>query len=259
MRARFRCIERESAELELREVAMRIYPTVEITNGQCRRLKPGLFGSPVPGPSTAEQMAVYWMEQGAKNIHLVDIDGIKTGRIINTAAIKATAYALPVPLQLYGGIRSFKDIEFAMDCGIRRAVIGTKAMLSPGFVKESEKLFGAEKLIVSVHISDGRLVDGERERGGFETLLNYCMQMRRMKITRMIFHDVSPRGVMSGNSLELLAEISDITGIEVIISGKIMTLKELERINETGIFGVVLDDALYEGKIRLKDAVGMFQ
>ncbi len=132
---------------------MKIYPSVEIINGQCRKLKSGLSG-----PSNAEQMALHWMEEGADGIHLVDIDGIKTGHIINTAAIKAIAYELPVPLQLYGGIRSFKDIEFAMDCGIRRAVIGTKAMLSPGFVKESVKLFGAGRLIVSVHISDGRLI-----------------------------------------------------------------------------------------------------
>lgn len=233
---------------------MKIYPSVEIVNGQCRKLKSGLSGL-----ANAEQTALHWMEEGADGIHLVDIDGIKTGHIINTAAIKAIAYTLPVPLQLYGGIRTVKEIEFAMNCGIRRAVIGTKAMLSPGFVKESVKLFGANRLIVSVHISDGRLVYGERETGGFEMLLNYCMEMRRMKISRMIFHDVSPMGVMSGNSLELLAEISDITGIEVIISGKIMTLKELERINETGIFGVVLDDALYEGKIRLKDAVSLFK
>lgn len=241
------------------EAFMEIYPSVEMVNGQCRKIRQQLYGAGAVLPATAEQMAQHWMKQGAKGIHLVDIDGLKTGHIVHTAAIKETAYAIPVPLQLYGGIRSLSDIEFVMHCGIRRAVIGTKAMLRPGFVREAVRMFGAEKLIVSVNISDGRLVDGDRETGGFETLLNYCMQMRRMHIARMLFHDVSSAGIMSGNSLELLAEVSDITGIQVIVSGKIMTLKDLEKINETGIFGVVLDDALYEGKIRLKDAVGMFQ
>ncbi len=237
---------------------MEIFPSVEIVNGKCRKFSKRNSSSPLPQPGTAVQMAQYWMEQGARGIHLVDVDGIKTGKIVNTAAIKEIAYAIPVPLDLYGGIRSMKDIEFAMHCGIRRAVIGTKAMLSPGFIRESVRLFGHDRLIVSVNVSHGRLIDGDRETGGFEVLLNYCMQMRRMEISRMIFHDVSPRGVMYGNSLELLAEISDITGIKVIISGKIMSLKDLERIRETGIYGVVLDDALYEEKFRLKDAVAMF-
>ena len=185
---------------------MQIYPSVEIVNGQCRKFSKRSRRNAEFQPLTAVQMAQYWMEQGAQGIHLVDVDGIKTGKIINTAAIKEIAYAIPVPLNLYGGIRSLNDIEFAMNCGIRRAVIGTKAMLSPGFIKESVRLFGPDKLIVSVHVSHGRLIDGDRETGGFEMLLNYCMQMRRMQIGRMIFHDVSPRGVMYGNSLELLAD-----------------------------------------------------
>jgi len=237
---------------------MQIYPSVEISNEQCRKIKPYALRPGFPQPQTAEQTAKYWMEQGATAIHLVDIDGIKTGHIVSTAAIKETAYAIPVPLQLYGGIRSLNDIEFVIHCGVRRAVLGTKAMMSPGFIRQAVTLFSPAQLVVSVRVSDGRLVVNDRETGGFETLLNYCMQMRKMRIKSMIFHDISPNGVMSGRTLELLGEISDITGMEVTVSGKILSLKDLEIIHGTGIHGVVLDDAIYEGKIQLREAIKLF-
>lgn len=134
---------------------MQLYPAIDIKNGQCVRLKQGMFHDVEVYSNMPARVAAMWEQQGASFIHLVDLDGALVGHSVNEEVIKSIVSSVHVPTQLGGGIRTMKDIETILGYGVTRVILGTKAVQDPIFVKEAVENFGADKIVVGVDARNG--------------------------------------------------------------------------------------------------------
>ena len=134
---------------------MKLFPAIDIKNGQCVRLRQGSFRDVLVYSDIPSKVAKEWEASGASFIHVVDLDGALVGHSVNEAAIKDIVESVTIPIQLGGGIRSVKDIENKLNLGISRVIIGTKAAIDPGFMKEAIALFGPERIVAGIDAKDG--------------------------------------------------------------------------------------------------------
>ena len=134
---------------------MKLFPAIDIKNGQCVRLRQGSFRDVLVYSDIPLKIAKEWEASGASFIHVVDLDGALVGHSVNEAVIKEIVDNVSIPIQLGGGIRSIKDIENKLNLGIDRVIIGTKAAVDPAFMKEAISTFGPERIIAGIDAKDG--------------------------------------------------------------------------------------------------------
>ncbi|KIR01182.1 Phosphoribosylformimino-5-aminoimidazole carboxamide ribotide isomerase [Lachnospiraceae bacterium TWA4] len=230
---------------------MQIYPTIEIKDGQCKGIRQSLsdkmeLTSPV-------EMARYCLHQGSQIIHLIDLDGAIAGHSVNIGILKQIAYEIPIPLQLCGGIRTLQEIEYVLNCGISRVVLGAEAIKSPRFVKEAIKAFSAKKIVVSISIKDHLVCSYHEHNISSYSPLEFCKKMEDMGLKTMIVREKSDYF-----GFEYAKLITEKTNLNVIISSDISSLKELELIKQEGIYGVILNRALREHRVDLRRVIQMF-
>lgn len=234
---------------------MRLYPAIDIKEGRCVRLCQGQFDQVrVYGDSPAE-MASRWEEKGASYLHLVDLDGARKGRSVNAGCIQKIVETVRIPVQLGGGIRSLSDVEEVLNLGVHRAIIGTKAVEDPDFVREAVLRFGAERIAVGIDAKNGMVaVQGWEEISGMSAG-DLLMQMRDKGVLTVIYTDISRDGMLGGPNIEATKSLCDVSGLEIIASGGVSCLEDLRRIQKAGIHGAIIGKALYENKIDLAEAV----
>jgi len=242
---------------------MIIYPAVDIKNGQAVRLKKGDFDQFKVYFNDPVQAAKKWIEQGTKVLHVVDLDGAKEGRPVNTETIKRIA-ELDVDVQLGGGLRNFEALEIAFDLGIKRAVMGTALVKDPSLAKLACDKFGPEAIVAGVDLKDGLVaIEGWQEGAGveYEALLD---QLADVGIENLIVTDVGRDGMQTGPNIRLMEEIVNrssaighgpSTGFDVIASGGVSSLEDIKRLAGIGVAGVIVGVALYEERFTLKEAL----
>ncbi len=238
---------------------MQLYPAIDIKNGQCVRLRQGQFHDVEVYSNTPVKIAKLWEQMGATYIHLVDLDGALMGHSVNESIIKEIASSSSVPIQIGGGIRTIKDIETMLSLGITRVIIGTKAVENPAFIREAVNYFGAEKIVIGIDAKNGMVAIE-----GWEKVSNYnavalAQQMKEMGVKTIVYTDISKDGMLQGPNVEHTKELVDFTGLEIIASGGVSSLKDLERVKETNVQGAIIGKALYENRIDLKEAIELFE
>lgn len=238
---------------------MKIYPAIDIKNGQCVRLRQGMFHDVEVYSHIPSKVAALWESQGASYIHLVDLDGALAGHSVNEAVIKEILSVVSVPVQLGGGIRTVKDIETLLNMGISRVIIGTKAVQDPAFVKEVVTNFGSDKIVVGVDAKNGMVAIEGWEKVSNIHAANMCLQMRDVGIRTIAYTDITRDGMLKGPNVEYTKELADITEMEIIASGGVSCMKDLERLYESGIQGAIIGKALYENRLDLKTAIELFE
>lgn len=234
---------------------MRLYPAIDIKNGQCVRLRQGQFEDILVYSNSPVGVAKKWEESGASYIHLVDLDGALVGHSVNDDVIREIASTINIPIQVGGGIRTIKDIENKLNLGVSRVIIGTKAVENPMFVKEIINCFGADKIIIGIDAKNGMVAIQ-----GWEKLSNYnavslALEMKELGVKTIIYTDISKDGMLQGPNIEHTKEMVDMTGLEIIASGGVSSMIDLETLSKINVEGVVIGKALYENKIDLKDAI----
>lgn len=238
---------------------MQIYPAIDIKNGQCVRLKQGMFHDVEVYSHTPSRVAAMWEQQGATFIHMVDLDGALAGHSVNEEVIKQIVSSVSVPVQLGGGIRTMKDIETILNFGVTRVILGTKAVQDPVFVKEAVRNFGSEKIVVGVDAKNGMVaIEGWAKVSNLHAV-NLCLKMKEYGVKTISYTDISKDGMLQGPNVEHTKEISDVTGMDIIASGGISCMKDLERLYDAGITGAIVGKALYENRLNLKTAIEMFE
>lgn len=238
---------------------MKLYPAIDIKDGKCVRLKQGKFDDVHVYSEDPVEVARSWERAGASFIHLVDLDGALQGRGVNRDVIRAITKAVYVPVQLGGGIRTKEDLEEIFDLGVNRAIIGTKAVSEPEFIKKCIDTFGAERIVVGIDAKDGKVaVEGWGEISEI-TALDLGLQMKKMGVKTIVYTDISKDGMLSGPNVKATKELSDATGIDVIASGGVSTMEDLEAIHANGIHGAIIGKALYEKRIDLEKAISVFE
>lgn len=236
---------------------MNIYPAVDILSGQAVRLRQGrredvtVYGQPL-------EMAQRWAKAGAEWLHVVDLDGAFEGGPRNHASITEIVAAFPgLKVQVGGGIRTMAALDSVLRTGVRRAVLGTSAVVDPEFVKSALRSWG-DRVAIGIDARDGiAKVSGWTE----DSQLNAVELARRLEgegATVVIYTDIARDGVLVGPNLPSLRQMLAGTGLNVIASGgvsKIDDVRELFEMKESRLDGVIIGKALYEGLVRLEDAL----
>lgn len=238
---------------------MRLYPAIDIKDGKCVRLKQGLFNDVNVYSDNPWEIACQFEKDGAGFIHVVDLDGALRGRSVNAEVIKKIASCVNIPIELGGGIRTLDNIGEVLELGVYRAIIGTKAVENPDFIREAIEKFGAEHIVVGVDAKDGYVAIEGWEKLSDQTALSMALAMKDMGVKTIVYTDISKDGMLQGPNIEQTKLLSDKTGIDIIASGGVSCMEDLQRINEAGIHGAIIGKAIYEKKVILKDAVKAFE
>lgn len=238
---------------------MKLYPAIDLKNGQCVRLQQGLFDNVNVYSDSPAQMALHWESQGAHFLHLVDLDGALEGRWANREAVCAITQAVKIPVQLGGGVRSLSDIEERLDAGVYRVILGTKAVEEPSFVEEAIQKFGREHIVVGIDAKNGLVATRGWETVSTVTALELCRTMEGLGAATVVYTDISRDGMLTGPNVEMTKKLSDAVTMDIIASGGVSGMRDLEEIEAAGIHGAIIGKALYEKKIDLAEAVRRFE
>lgn len=240
-------------------ISMKLYPAIDIKNGQCVRLRQGQFQDIEVYSQYPAQVAATWESQGASYIHLVDLDGALAGHGVNDEVIKEITKTVKVPIQVGGGIRSIKDIEHKLSLGVNRVIIGTKAVESPQFVREIISNFGADKIVIGIDAKNGMVAIEGWEKVSSYNAVTLALEMKEMGVLNIVYTDISKDGMLAGPNVEHTKEMVDVTGLNIIASGGVSCMKDLEALNEIHVSGAIIGKALYEKRIQLDQAVALFE
>lgn len=238
---------------------MRLYPAIDIKDGQCVRLKKGLFNEVTVYSDQPYTIAESFERDGASYIHTVDLDGALKGRSVNAETIRQIVKSVSLPVELGGGIRTLANIEEVLDLGVARAIIGTRAVENPDFIRDAIKQFGPEHIVVGIDAKDGRVAIEGWEKLSDQTALSMALAMKDMGVQTIVYTDISKDGMLAGPNVAQTKLLSDQTGIDIIASGGVSCMQDLENISEAGIHGAIIGKALYEHKVILKEAVNRFE
>lgn len=224
---------------------MEVIPAVDIKDGRCVRLEQGDFTKEKIYYDNPLEIALYWQEQGAKMLHVVDLDGAKDGRPQNMSLIKNIAEELTIPVQVGGGIRNGEVIEEYLNSGVFRIIIGTLALKKPELVSELIDKFGADKIVAGVDARDNHVA----VQGWLETsekhVRDVILDLKNRGIETFIYTDISRDGMLKGPDIEGLEKLNALPDIEIIASGGISTEEHIHKLDEIGIDYAVVGKALY--------------
>jgi phosphoribosylformimino-5-aminoimidazole carboxamide ribotide isomerase len=237
---------------------MLILPAIDIRGGQCVRLRQGDYAQETVYSGDPAAMARHWVDQGATFLHIVDLDGAKEGHPVNEDSIQKIVQTASVLCQLGGGLRTQEHIAKALAWGLQRVVIGTKAVNDPAWLKGICNHFPG-KIALGIDAKDGRVaIEGWLEvsnRPAVE-LARHCAAW---PLAAIIYTDIARDGMLAGPNLEALAEMSKAVALPIIASGGITTLDDLRRLGQLNLAGCIIGRALYEGRLRLPEAINCVQ
>ena len=231
---------------------MLLIPAIDIKEGKCVRLRQGLMEDSTVFSDSPLAMADKWVELGAKRIHLVDLDGAFAGKPANADVINAIAEKYPnVPIQIGGGIRDEKTIQAYIDAGVQYVIIGTRAANEPEFIGEIASEFG-KNLIIGLDAKDGIVaVDGWAKLTE-HNVVDLAKRFENDGVQAIIYTDIARDGMMQGVNLDATKHLAESVNIPIIASGGVTDMDdliELQKIESSGISGVITGRAIYEGTL----------
>ncbi len=238
---------------------MRLYPAIDIKDGKAVRLKKGEFNEVTVYSENPYEIALKFKEAGAHFIHCVDLDGALAGRSVNADAIRKIVESVDIPVELGGGIRSIENIREVLDLGVYRAILGTKAVEDPDFVKEAIDEFGPDRIVVGIDAKDGKVAIKGWESLSEYTAVELALKMKDLGVKTIIYTDISRDGMLTGPNVEQTKKLSDETGLDIIASGGMSSMKDLEDVSNAKIHGAIIGKAYYEKKIDLVEAVNKYE
>ncbi|MCX7749409.1 MAG: 1-(5-phosphoribosyl)-5-[(5-phosphoribosylamino)methylideneamino]imidazole-4-carboxamide isomerase [Clostridia bacterium] len=233
---------------------MVIYPAIDVKDGRCVRLVQGRFTDVTVYAEDPVGMALKWEQMGAQYLHVVDLDGARTGEPQNIAVISEMAVKLGMPVQLGGGIRSIEMIEIILCKGIQRLILGTSAVKDQNLVKQALKTFGSS-IVIGIDAKDGMVaIEGWAKTSEF-TAVGFAKKMQDLGAKTIIYTDISTDGMLAGPNLEAMEEMVKAVEIDVIASGGVSKLEDIKNLKNVGVAGAIIGKALYTGDIDLKQAI----
>lgn len=236
---------------------MDVIPAIDLLEEKCVRLVQGDYQRAQVFNDNPVEVAKQWVEQGASRLHVVDLDGAKLGQPVNTKAIEAIVQAVPVPVQVGGGLRSRSGVTQLLTLGVDRVIIGTAAVEDPSLVQQLCTEFPG-KIVVGIDARQGWVAT----HGWLETseiaAIDLAEQMTQLGVTTMIYTDIHRDGTLSGPNLDALRELASHISIPVIASGGVSSITDLlslMTLEPLGVRAVIVGRALYTGDISLKEAI----
>jgi phosphoribosylformimino-5-aminoimidazole carboxamide ribotide isomerase len=237
---------------------MLIIPAIDLKDGHCVRLKQGDMNDATVFSEDPGAMARQWLEQGARRLHVVDLNGAAAGKPKNQPAIRAIVQAVgtELPVQLGGGIRDLDTIEAYIDAGISYIVIGTAAVKTPGFLQEACTAFQGH-IIVALDAKDGKVaVDGWSKMTGHD-VVDLAKKFEDYGVEAVIYTDIGRDGMLTGVNIEATVALARQLNVPVIASGGITDLEDVKKlcaVEAEGITGAITGRAVYQGTLDFKAA-----
>tara|TARA_Y100001968_G_C19355000_1_gene716687 strand:+ start:104 stop:874 length:771 start_codon:yes stop_codon:yes gene_type:complete len=235
---------------------MEVIPAIDLLSGKCVRLHQGNYNEVTKFNNDPVKQAQEWEQEGALRLHLVDLDGAKTGEPINNNVIKNIKESISIPIQVGGGIRSFDRAKELFDIGIDRVILGTIAIENPGLVKILSQEY-PKRVAVGIDAKDGMVATRGWLKKSKITSNELTKQLNDLELAAIISTDISTDGTLKGPNVQALREIAEISTNPVIASGGIGSIADLislGSLENQGIEAIIVGRALYDGSIDLKEA-----
>jgi phosphoribosylformimino-5-aminoimidazole carboxamide ribotide isomerase len=235
---------------------MEIIPAVDIKGGKCVRLYQGDYGRETVFAEDPVAMALSWQSQGARRLHVVDLDGAARGEPRNIDVVEAIVKQVDVPVQLGGGARDEAAVAKLLAMGIDRVILGTVAVENPELMKSLCQKYG-EAIVVGIDARDGHVATHGWIQGTKIKALEMGLKMAAMGARRIIYTDIKRDGTLTEPDFEAIAEMVKGVNLPIIAAGGISALKHLKKLKELGVEGAILGKALYTGDINLEEALAL--
>jgi phosphoribosylformimino-5-aminoimidazole carboxamide ribotide isomerase len=228
-------------------------PAIDIRGGRCVRLVEGDFGRETTYAGDPAEMARHWAAEGAQRLHVVDLDGARDGVRANAGAIRRIMQAVAIPVQVGGGIRTLDTAQSLLAEGAARVVIGTIAAEHPEAMAQWIKALGVEHVVVGVDARGGRVATHGWQNVTNLDVLSVCQVLKDCGVERVLYTDVARDGRLAGPDVDGTRAIAGL--LKVIGSGGVSTIEHLRELAEAGAEGAIIGTALYEGRLKLGEAL----
>lgn len=237
---------------------MLLIPAIDLKEGSCVRLKQGLMDQATVFSDKPAETALHWLKQGARRLHLVDLDGAFAGKPKNLEAIREILQVVShdIPVQLGGGIRDMATIEKYLELGLKDVIIGTAAVKNPEFVREACKAFPGH-IIVGLDAKDGMVAIDGWATVTEHHVIDLSKQFEDDGVNSIIYTDIGRDGMMSGVNIDATVKLAVAVNIPVIASGGLTDLDDIRAlcaVEKSGVAGAITGRAIYEGSIDFAEA-----
>ena len=233
---------------------MNIFPAIDLYDKKAVRLYKGDYNQMTVYSERPWEIAIDFEKKGAKFIHVVDLEGAKTGETPNLDVVEKIAASTELFLEIGGGIRDMKTVETYLANGADRVILGTSAVNDEAFLRQAVEKYG-EKIAVGADVKDGYIaIKGWVEKSEY-SLENFLNKMQKIGVKAVICTDISKDGAMKGTNLELYKELSEKYSLEIVASGGVSSMDDVKALKEIGVWGAIIGKAYYTGAIDLKEAI----
>lgn len=233
---------------------MIILPAIDIIDGKPVRLYQGDYSKKEIVADDIFKTALSFESDGAEFLHLVDLDGAKTGSRVNHELVIKLAQALKIPMELGGGIRDFETIKYLLDNGVARVILGTAAVEDEKLLIKAIDTYGG-KIVVGIDVRDGRV----RTRGWLENskanYIDFAKHMESVGVKNIIVTDISRDGTLKGPNVEMLKKLKKYVQINITASGGVSSIYDIKTLNSIDLYGAITGKAVYAGTLSLKEAI----
>lgn len=233
---------------------MIILPAIDIIDGQAVRLYQGDYSKKEVVASDIFETAKSFEAAGAGYVHLVDLDGAKSGSNKNHELVLKIASMINTPVELGGGIRSFETVKYLLDNGVSRVILGTAAMEDEELLKRSVDTYG-EKIAVGIDCKNGKVYGRGWLEGSNLDYIDFAKKMESIGVKNIIVTDISKDGTLEGPNVEMLKKLKDTVNIDITASGGIRDIDNIKELNAIDLYGAITGKAIYSGTLSLEEAI----
>ena len=233
---------------------MLIFPAIDLYDGKAVRLYKGDYAQMTVYSENPPEIAEAFYKAGAECLHLVDLEGAKTGETPNLETISRIRKSAPLFIEVGGGVRSMEVVERYLNAGIDRVILGTAAVTDPAFLREAVETY-KERIAVGVDIKDGRVaIRGWTEKSALDAF-DFCRELQNIGVQTVICTDISKDGAMQGTNRVLYGELSKAFSLNIVASGGVSTLDDVKALRALNLYGAIIGKAYYTGAIDLREAL----
>lgn len=233
---------------------MNLFPAIDVIEGCAVRLIKGDYAQKTVYSTNPVEVAQGFHKAGATYLHVVDLEGAKSGDTPNLETIRNIVAESGLLVEVGGGIRSEEVIKRYLDAGVFRVILGTAAVSDPVFLQEMIDKYG-DKIAVGVDVKDGFVAIKGWTELSQESCFDFCEKVQNMGVKTIICTDISKDGLLAGTNLELYKELSEKFSVDIVASGGVTTIEDVRILAEMNLYGAILGKALYTGNIDLAEAV----
>ena len=233
---------------------MYIIPAIDLRDGKCVRLIQGDYHRQITYRDDPVKQAKEFSSAGAQWLHIVDLDGAKVGKPVNTDTISAIAALGQLKIEVGGGLRDEASIKQLLDMGVERVIIGTKAVSDfEWFGEMAEKFSG--KIVLGLDARGSKVATHAWTKENSQHLLEFATEAAKLPLAAIIYTDITKDGMMSGPNLKRTKALAEAVQVPVIASGGVREIADIKKLAKLGIEAVIIGRALYEGTLKLSDAI----